>query len=210
MNSLAIIIPVKSFGAKSRLSGVLSAAQRRQFTRILLTDLLDALAGAGVLGSTHVVTSDGELARFASSLGAGEIRETRDQGVNSAVLRGVKEAGSPDTVVVIPSDLPLIRPTDVKRVLRLRSYGVDVVITPSLGFNGTNALAFPADSDFALSYDNDSFWNHLASAARNGLTTAVCCRPGIMFDVDSPEDFKALADTRVDRPSADFARRHSS
>jgi len=202
-------VPVKASSLKSRLTGVLSASQRKEFAKLLLVELLGVLADAGLLGSTFVVSPDGEALRTATKLGAGGIREEKDRGVNSAVFKGISESGSPDVVLVLPSDLPLLRASEVKAVLRLKSSGFDVVVSPSRGFTGTNALAYSPSSGLVLSYDDDSFWNHLASAARRGLTTAVSSRFGIMFDIDSPEDFRALAKFSIQRESVEFARRNS-
>ena len=209
MSSLAILVPVKSARAKSRLSSVLSTPARVEFSKLLLEDVLRVLKSAGLIDVTHVVTSDREALRLARGFGARGVAEEGDRGVNAAVQRGIMETGHTERVLVIPSDLPLLQVSDLKEVLRLISEGMDVVITPSQGFDGTNALAFSPGSGLVLSYDQNSFWNHLASAARKNLTTAVSCRRGLMFDVDSPQDFRVLARTGLARPSVQFARRNS-
>ena len=207
MNSLAVLVPVKSSRVKSRLAGILSEAQRRQFANLLLTDVLEVLKGAGLLGVTHVVSSDRAMLRLAERLGAAGIPEQQDSGVNSAVTRGISAIHAPEYVLVLPSDLPLLGRSEIKEVIELKSAGVDVVIAPSSAFDGTNAFLFSPRTRFPLSYDDNSFWNHLAASARKRLSTAVCCQRGLMFDVDSPNDFQTLAQSRSDRPSAAFARR---
>jgi 2-phospho-L-lactate guanylyltransferase len=193
---------------KSRLSSILSEGARREFTKLLLQDVLRVLKSGGLLEVTYVVTPDNTALHLAEGFGARVIAEENDRGVNAAVRKGIREVGHPETVLVIPSDLPLLQISDMKGVLRLISEGMDVVITPSRGFDGTNALAFSPGSGLVLSYDQNSFWNHLASAARNNLTAAVSCRRRLMFDVDSPQDFSMLAGTKMDRPSVQFARRN--
>lgn len=207
MTSLAVLVPVKSSRVKSRLAGILSEAQRRQFANLLLTDVLEVLKGAGLMSVTHVVSSDRAMLRLAERLGARGIPEQEDSGVNSAVTRGISATHTPENVLVLPSDLPLLGRSEIKEVIELKSGGVDVVIAPSSAFDGTNAFLFSPRNSFPLSYDNNSFWNHLAASARKRLSTAVCCQRGLMFDVDSPDDFQALARSRSDRPSAAFARR---
>lgn len=206
MTSLAVLVPVKSSRVKSRLAGILSEYQRREFANLLLTDVLGALKEAGLLSVTHVISSDRAILRLAERLGAKGIPELQDSGVNSAVARGISEANR-ENVLVLPSDLPLLRRYEIQRVIELKSAGVDLVMAPSSAFDGTNALLFSPRNRFPLSYDNNSFWNHLAASARKSLSTAVCCQRGLMFDVDSPEDFHSLARSRSDRPSAVFARK---
>jgi len=205
--SLAILIPVKSKGAKSRLAPLLSPTERRELASLLLSGVLGALGEAGLLRLTFVISSDRNILDLSAHMGAGTIREPGDDGVNSAVIRGVEAAGTPEAVLVLPSDLPLIRASDVKHLLSLRRAGLDVVIVPSLSYDGTNALLYGTTTRLKLSYDDDSFWNHLASGARKGLSVAISSEHGLMFDIDSEEDFKALARTGVKRPAVAFARR---
>jgi 2-phospho-L-lactate/phosphoenolpyruvate guanylyltransferase len=206
MRSLTILVPVKSVGVKSRLSSVLGRDQRRELARLLLSDVIEVLKRAGFLGATYVVSPDKGMLDLASMMGAHTIAEPKDAGVNSAVRRGLKMAKAKDDIMVIPADLPLLGVSDLRSLVSLRRSGPDVVISPSLAFDGTNALVFPLGAPLRLSYDRDSFWNHLASASREGLSVGVSSRPGIMFDVDSPEDLRKLAKSRTNRNSVVFAK----
>ncbi len=158
-----------------------------------------------MLGVTHVVSSDPGVLRFATGSGAGAVREARDEGVNAAVLAGTRAVGRPDRVLVLPSDLPLLRASEVKRVLRLSRF-VEVVVAPSASLNGTNALVFPTSVGFPLSYDDDSFWNHLRACGRKLLSVGIPSARGLSFDLDSPDDLRALARSRRVTPAVAFAR----
>ncbi len=207
MKSMAIIIPVKSMKVKSRLSAVLTEAQRREFEDLLLSDLLGVLKRAGLIAQVGVVSSDSGILRLAEYEGAHGVPEPGDRGVNAAVLRGIKAAVGATKVTVLPSDLPLLTASQFRDLLALSSAGLDVAIAPSQGFDGTNALTFSPGSGPALSYDDNSFWNHLYDSARKGLSVGVCCERGLMLDMDSPADLEALARSGSRRPSAEFARR---
>lgn len=204
--SLAILVPVKSSGSKSRLSDVLQSSERAMLAELLLRGVLSVIQKAGLIRSTYVVSSDAKALRLTKRLGARIVTEPSDAGVNAAVARGLRVVRT-DDVLVIPSDLPLLRPVDLRRLLSLKRAGLDVLIAPSNAFDGTNALLFPARSPFPLSYDNNSFWNHLAGAARNRLSLAVCTEPGLMFDVDSWDDLRSLAKSKVKNPSVGFAKK---
>jgi 2-phospho-L-lactate/phosphoenolpyruvate guanylyltransferase len=207
LTPLAVLVPVKSSGPKSRLSGVLSAQERREFGELLLGEVLKTLRRAGLLGVSYVVSSDRRILELSKKLGSGTITEPQDAGVDSAVTRGIEEARFPDSVLVLPSDLPFIKASEIRHLLELGSLGLDVVLVPSSAFDGTNALLFKTTSGFALSYDDNSFWNHLKGAARKGLSVGVCSEPGLMFDVDSPADLGFLAHSKSDRVPSVFARR---
>jgi len=197
---------VKSSGAKSRLSPVLSRAQREELEFMLLTGVLRALREAGLLEAVHVVSSDPGILRLARRSRADTIQETRDGGVNAAVDAGVRALGCPQKVLVLPSDLPLLRPSQLRHIISLSDL-LQVVIAPSASFNGTNALVYPPSSGMLLSYDNDSFWNHIRASGRKGLSTGVVSRPGLTFDLDTPEDLRKLASLRAENPIVSFARR---
>ncbi|MDG6971058.1 MAG: 2-phospho-L-lactate guanylyltransferase [Nitrososphaerota archaeon] len=201
-----MVIPVKSSGGKSRLSGFLSQPQRDEFSRVLLEDVLDTVVEAGLAESCFVVSSDRGVLELAESRGALGVLEEGDSGVNAAVEAGARASGA-DTVLVLPSDLPLLTSADVGAIIGLWGGGAEVVIAPSVAFDGTNALLYPAAAGLCLSYDRNSFWNHLASAASSGLSVGVSTRPGIMLDIDSPDDFRGLASSGSDRRAARFSRR---
>jgi 2-phospho-L-lactate guanylyltransferase len=204
-----VLIPVKSSGAKSRLASVLSLAERRELESLLLTGVLKVLLRAGLVAQTHVVTSDQEMLRLAVLHGARPLNEEGDLGVNSAVRAGIRALGIPLRVMVLPSDLPLLRASEVKHLMWLSEL-VRVVIAPSASFNGTNALIFSPKAGLALSYDMDSFWNHIRASGRKGLSVGISSEPGLTFDLDTPRDLRLLARSRARNPAVEFARRAAS
>lgn len=201
-----MIIPVKSDGAKSRLSSVVPEAGRRELNRLMLENVLSAVKGAGLSGSCYVVSSDPGALEAASLAGAIPVRESGDSGVDGAVELGVRAAEGAESALVVPCDLPLLTAEGVRHILSFRRGGLDVVVSPSLAFDGTNALLFPTGQRFPLSYDRDSFWGHLSAAAYEGLSVAVCARAEIMLDLDTPADLEALAGSGSVAPPAVLAR----
>ena len=187
------------------MSGLLSQAQREEFGRLLLEDVLATVVDAGLGGSCFVVSSDRAVLQLAGTYGARGVPEEGDSGVNAAVEAGARASGA-ETVLALPSDLPLLTSADVRAVIGLSHGGADVVMAPSVAFDGTNALLYPPASGLQLSYDQNSFWNHLASAATAGLSVGVSTRPGVMLDIDSPGDFRRLAASESESRAARFSR----
>jgi 2-phospho-L-lactate guanylyltransferase len=207
LTTTAVLIPVKSSAAKSRLSQVLSGLERREFAELLLRGVLEALGQAGLLSSSYVVSSDSRTLTLARRMGADVILEPGNAGVNSAVSRGIRRTRPSENVLVIPSDLPLLQASELRHLIALKSAGLDVVMAPSWSFDGTNALLFSRERGITLSYDDDSFWNHLESCAQRGLSVGVSSRRGLTFDVDSPEDLRSLARLGPNKPLVPFAVR---
>ena len=208
MSPPAVIVPVKSSGKKSRLSKLLGRAEAEEFAELLFADVLAAIGSAGLLRSCYVVSSDPKILGLAGRGGANPVREPEDAGVNSAVGLGLRSAGRSPNAMVIPGDLPMLKASEVESLLNTARWGIDVAIAPSSAFDGTNALLFPRSAPLRLSIDDNSFWNHLSNAASERLSVRVCALPGLMFDVDSPEDFRELARSHSKRRSVTFAREH--
>jgi 2-phospho-L-lactate guanylyltransferase len=199
------LILFKADQRKSRLSLVLDLNQRRRLAELMFADVLGVFRRAGLLPTCYVISSDVTALTIARRLGAQTIAEHVDKGVNAAVGTGMRTLGRGRDFMVVPSDLPLITPAEVKTALSLkRCFGC--VISPSHSFDGTNLLIFSGNAAPALSYDSDSFWNHVGGAARKGLSLAVYCSDGVLSDVDTPEDLRALSRTRKRVASARFAR----
>jgi 2-phospho-L-lactate guanylyltransferase len=207
LKGLRVLIPFKAAGPKSRLSTLLSPKQRRKFAQLLLLDVLGACSGAGLLDKCSVISSDRRALSLAEKSGASGLAEPSDKGVNSAVEWGVKIEKEIDEFMVLPSDLPLLRPSELRHALGLRLSGFGLVLSPSQSFDGTNLLIFSRRERIRLSYDSDSFWNHLKEAAKNAPRLAVFNGRGVLFDVDTPADFALLARQRTNSPSAAFARK---
>ena len=184
----AIIIPVKGSDPKSRLSGLLSLAERKQLQVAMLEDTLQTLIKAGRAKDAFVVSSDLALLEFTERFGANTVAEPGDQGVNSAVERGIAASSSFESHMVIPADLPLLSVQDLKAASMLVREGAKLVISPSEGFDGTNLLLLTKEGRLELHYDDDSFRKHVAGATSLGIPVAMYYSRGTSFDVDKAED----------------------
>jgi 2-phospho-L-lactate/phosphoenolpyruvate guanylyltransferase len=184
----AVVVPVKGENPKTRLSALLTPAQRRQLQVAMLEDTLQTLMKARMVGDTFVVSSDAHMLEFAKRFGARAIPEPGDAGVNAAVNRGLEETAGYERQVVIPADLPLLAVEDLKAGPMLAREGAQVVISPSETFDGTNMLLVTRGVGLPLHYDDDSFRKHFASATARRLRVAVYYSRGVGFDVDRPAD----------------------
>jgi 2-phospho-L-lactate guanylyltransferase len=201
-----VIVPFKGANKKTRLSKALDDSQRRQLSLLMLRGVLGVLAETGLARSCELVSPDREALGLALEMGARPVRERANRGVNAAVLTGIRSAKS-DVFLVIPADLPLLKASEIRAAVALKSHGVDVVLSPSSSFDGTNLLLFSRGRPLTLNYDRNSFWNHLAGAAKKGLSVAVYTGRGAMFDIDTVDDLKRLGRMRTGSPPVAFAKR---
>jgi len=202
----AVLVPFKGGGYKSRLSPILGPQERREVAYLLLNGVLRAVRNAGMEGRCHVVSSDPGARILARKAGSSFVQESRAAGVNAAVRFAMKRLGDAERVMVIPSDLPMLSPAELLRAEEL-GRAKSLVIAPSSSFGGTNLLLFSRHRAPALSYDNNSFWNHLAGAARLGLPTAVFTSRGVLFDLDTPADVANLLSLGINTRVARFLRK---
>jgi 2-phospho-L-lactate guanylyltransferase len=199
----AVIIPVKASEPKSRLASILSEPVRRRLTLATLSDVLRAVRSASDGMEIFVVSSDQDVLRQAAMAGASSLREEEDAGVNAAVSLGMEKTGDADRWLILPCDIPFVRPDDIRRVLGLGDRR-RVVIAPSREMNGTNGLLVGKDSRIPLTYDEDSFWGHLRNAARVGLGVAVYAQMTVMLDIDSPRDVEAAMEMGASNETTRF------
>ncbi len=206
-----VIVPVKILTeAKSRLAPVLSAEQRRTLATELLErtlKLLHLLLQHEQIAGFVTISNDPTVLTLAQEYSGYTLAEedeatATDARLNLALARAARwcqEKFEASTIIILPSDLPLLETEDLESLLEyLQRDPVQplAVLAPDRHNKGTNALLLrPANLlDFTYYFGEQSFERHLgALRARTDVQTFVCRRPGLAFDLDWPEDLAALA-----------------
>lgn len=185
------IVPVKDLSrAKERLSPVLSQSDRTNLAYLMLEDVLAALKGSKLLTKIFMVTSDGLATELASSLGIEVIKEAKQESESSSIDHSSKvcKGLGASSVLVIPGDVPLIRPEDVDYILEREKPYPSAILVPARDWLGTNAmLKRPADA-FPSRFGYDSFNKHIAEAKKRGIQFDIYHIPRIALDIDEPKD----------------------
>jgi 2-phospho-L-lactate guanylyltransferase len=191
--SVFAVVPVKDlWGTKSRLKPILNPGARAGLTIYMMGRVVSAIRDAGVVNvcvvSPDPIVLDEVLKRGATPL----LQESR--GLNPALEEGRRwamERGG-TSLLVLPADLPLLDPEDVRAVLDGIGEEDSIVIAPDGTRSGTNALMLrPADA-LPFSFGPGSYEAHLQAAQERGLTVRVCERPHLAFDLDTAEDLARL------------------
>ncbi len=191
--TLFAVVPVKDLaGTKSRLKPILNAGARAGLTIYMMNKVLEALEEAGV-EHTCVVSTDQTVLYLAEEAGATPLLQ-ESRGLNPALEEArdwaISEGAS--ALLVFPADLPLLRAPDVEAVLEAAEEVERplVVISPDAVNGGTNALLVRPPDALPFSFGQDSFDAHLEAARERGLSTRVCERTRIAFDLDTADDLK--------------------
>lgn len=195
----AALIPMKELSqAKMRLADVLDREQRAELALAMLTDVIAACRESGCFDEIAVVSDDGEVLRYASELSATPLSGPGAPGGLNEDLTSARDdlAGraSAGELVILPADVPLVRPEDVRAIVEALGAGDGprVVLVRSRD-NGTNALALRPPEAIDVRFGRDSADAHAAAARAAGIELVELALERLNFDVDSPEDLAALA-----------------
>jgi 2-phospho-L-lactate guanylyltransferase len=204
---IVAILPVKSpQHAKQRLHGFLPAEHRETLARLLYEQTIRSLCQADGIDRVVVATRDAAIAAHARGLGVTVLEETEQishsVSADAACLR-VAELGA-DTAMLVPIDVPLVTPDDFEQLAASARPGL--VIVPSADGTGTNALVRTPPDVIRSQFGPGSYRAHLEQARSRGVTADVLCLPGLMFDIDTPEDVAELLERAPDSPVALFLR----
>ncbi len=185
------IVPVKDMSrAKERLSPVLSQGDRTKLAFIMLEDVLTALKGSRLLTKLFVVTSDGHASELARSLDIEVIKEANQESESSSIdfsSNVCKGLGS-GSVLVIPGDVPLMRPEDVDYILERERPYPSAILVPARDRLGTNAILRRPPDVFPSRFGYDSFKKHMDEARKRGIEFDIYHVPRIALDIDDPKD----------------------
>ena len=184
------LVPIKRLDrSKSRLSGVLDPAERKALARAMLCDVLAALGRVKALAGILVVTGDADATSIATSFGATVLADPAENGLNDAVLHGMRhlDAEHRAGVIVVPADIPFVAPAELAAVLAaLRSS--PVVVVPATRDGGTNMLAISPPALLSPVFGPDSFARHVAEARALGIEPQVLSLSGAGHDIDVAAD----------------------
>jgi 2-phospho-L-lactate guanylyltransferase len=186
------VVPVKTFvNAKSRLAPVLGEQERRLLARRLLRHTLEALADAS-FDRVLVVSRDEDAIGLAHIMGMVGLRErarTLNQALRFAASYAIAQGAT--SLLVVSADLPLVSSADLVAMKALPDFH-GIVIAPDRAGTGTNALYLSPPNAIHFVFGENSFAKHQAEARAEGLEVRVVQRPGLSFDLDTPEDLADL------------------
>ena len=190
--SIWALLPFKgAAGAKQRLAGTLSEAEREDLVLAMVRDVLQTLSKAPLLAGVVLASQDGNAVDLAEEFGCEVFRDTASD-LSGAVAQAsayVAARGASGTLFV-PGDVPLIQPADIVAVLEGHER---VTLVPDARDIGTNAAASSPPNAFEYLFDGKSFKPHIASAARVGIEARVVRRPAFGLDVDTALELAAVA-----------------
>jgi 2-phospho-L-lactate guanylyltransferase len=185
--------------AKSRLASRFSDPDRLSIAAALFEDSLDLCRR-----TTHlrwwVVSDDQDVVDSARALGFEAMKDT-GSGLNDAITtsaRALTELGA-TSVTVLPCDVPLATPEDLLDITDTGELS-DIVVVPSEGDGGTNALYLRPPEVIAPLFGPGSLSRHVHAAETASLRCSVLPLERLELDLDTPDDIDKFL--RSDPPTA--------
>ena len=199
--TLWAIVPVKPLRyGKSRLAEVLTSDERMDLNRRMLAHTLDTLTAIPEIEHVLVVSRDQAALALARDYGARTVQENGSPHLNVALTRATVVAKNYATrgVLIIPADLPLITPEDVRVMLERSVDPPVVVVAPDRRRDGTNALLVCPTGLIEYEFGPGSFQRHCERAQNAGARLEICDLPSLALDMDLPEDLELVSETLED------------
>lgn len=189
------IVPVKPLrNGKSRLAGLLSEEQRTSLNRYLLEHTLTTLNEVAEIEHPLVVSRDPAALALTRSMGGRTVLEDGAPQFNTALNRAtvVARAHGARAVLILPADLPLVTPVDIRALMKKGAKESTVVIAPDRRLDGTNALFINPAGLIEYGYGPGSFQRHSQRAEAAGAVCKVVISKRLGLDLDLPEDLELL------------------
>lgn len=188
--SLWAIVPVKPLkNAKSRLSTVLSPAQRYELAVAMFRHVLSVVTSVPEVSGVLVISRDTKALAIAREMRAKTIQESAISDLNPALMRAtmIVKSWRVDGVLILPADLPFVHADDIQALIELGKNRSIVIATDHNG-DGTNALLARPPGLIQFDYGPGSYQRHIASAERAGIEVMTYHSDRLASDIDVPED----------------------
>ncbi len=183
-----IVVPHRGLvAAKTRLASVLEPTEREALARRLLQRVLRV--ATATCDDVVVISPDALLAEVVEAAGA-RLSVQRGMGLNHGLAQARREALAErvTTLLVLHGDLPNLSTDDVAALRDATIGGSGVAVAPDRAETGTNGLALHPPDAIGFHFGVGSLAAHLADARQRGLEPSVVQRPGLAFDLDTPDD----------------------
>ncbi len=202
MNTWAIV-PVKPLNrSKSRLASVLNPRLRESLSRQMLEQTLQTLSQVDEISGVLTVSRDGAVLALARQYGAQTVQESGAPELNAALTRATQvviATWHARSVLILPSDIPLMRAQDIRELLALATLSDNIILATDRQRDGTNALFMRPPGLIPYRYGPGSFQRHIEEARAVGIEPIVYDSPTLSLDVDTPADLDLYRQLLIER-----------
>ena len=200
--TLWAIVPVKPLRrGKSRLAGTLTEDERAELNQSLLKHTIETLSDLKEIEQVLVVSRDPHALTVARNHGARTVLEDGQPHLNTALKRAtvVAQVYATRGVLVLPADLPLVSPQDIRELISRAVNPPVVVIAPDRHHKGTNALLISPSGLIEYDFGDNSFERHCERVRQAGARLEIVDLPTLGLDLDLPEDLEIVREMETSK-----------
>ncbi|HUA77851.1 MAG TPA: 2-phospho-L-lactate guanylyltransferase [Acetobacteraceae bacterium] len=202
------VIPIKEFtSAKQRLAATLTPEQRRALAAAMFEDVLETIATVAELAGILIVTADFAAAELARRYGAEISTDGALSGHTGAIAAASRRLAAEGRagMITMPGDIPALTSAEISLTLAAHKPAPSFTIVPAHDDLGSNAIICSPPDSVPLKFGDNSFFPHLESARRAGVTPTIIRQPGIAMDIDNPSDLATFLRMPQFRPTRTHA-----
>jgi 2-phospho-L-lactate guanylyltransferase len=193
MQGLWAIIPVKPLvSGKTRLSKVLDDKSRMALIKKLVIRTIKSINITKQFEHCLVISNDRVILEIAQKNGVETLFEENPIDLNRAVVKGIEyvQEHNGNKVLILHSDLPLIKAKNLNEILNLGKSHNSIVISPDRHLKGTNIIYLNPIGNFAYHYGENSFTKHLEEIKKSIYQVQIYNHINVALDLDLPEDLE--------------------
>ncbi|MEM2146203.1 MAG: 2-phospho-L-lactate guanylyltransferase [Candidatus Jordarchaeaceae archaeon] len=186
-----VIIPFKGIAeSKSRLANEISEELRKRLVTAMLTDVISAVTSSKKVNHLIIVTSDRNIENLVPK-NATLLLENKPRGINQAIIEATEYSINmrAEATLVIPADLPLIKPLDINTIILEGRKKPSVILSSSIT-EGTNILYRCPPKVIEPKFGKNSFQAHLDESRKMNIEPKIYSSPRVSLDLDEIEDLK--------------------
>ena len=189
------LIPVKRFEAgKSRLREVFTMHELVLLNLSLFQNVFYRLKDSQQCERILVVSRESAALEWVKANGGEALLEDGEESLNAALRQGLAwiAAQDPGSVLILPTDLPLLTENDVVMLCAHLPKDPGMLIVPDRTQTGTNTLFLTEPNLLSPQFGPGSFQAHCLQAEQLHLHQTVYLNPHIQQDIDTPEDLALI------------------
>lgn len=166
----------------------------------MLTDILEA---SKAWKSRYVVTDDQATTELAREHGCQAVQDP-GTGLNPSIAAATRVAlgDGASSLLVLPSDVPLVSPSELRELF---DRSEEVVVVPSKDA-GTNALRLTPPHAIEPMFGPKSSAAHIEAARKANLSSVLLQMTSVFLDIDAVDDLIQLANSSDGAASIGVAR----
>jgi len=95
-------------------------------------------------------------------------------------------------LLVLPADLPLLKPMTIQAILKKAVNTPGMVIAPDRHMEGTNAIWVSPPDLIEFQFGKGSFTRHIQQAREKDFPCVIIEEPALELDLDLPDDLSMI------------------